>query len=94
LYNRATTPLYRDGDDKFALEEDDMVSFLNLMSLRANTCGWEKLSTKKLLSEYGEISRDKVRARTETIARAYHRTAQEDASFKSAQNRDNLKEDD
>jgi hypothetical protein len=85
LYKRATAPLYRDGDEKFALTDGEKVSFLDLVSLRAKTCGGEilvnpisapgmnRVVIKSLLSGYGEISREKERARAEMITHAIDR---------------------
>jgi hypothetical protein len=90
LYKRATASLYDDGEGKFSLKDDDLLSFLSLLSFRAKNCGWDVFSipitlpgitpviTKNLLNEYGEVTLEQVRAKAETIAAAKDRCTQED----------------
>jgi hypothetical protein len=75
---------------KFSLTEEDLLSFLKLVSLRAKTCGRDIFAipttahgitpavTKDLLTEYGEVTLDQVRLKAETIASQLDRTTQED----------------
>jgi hypothetical protein len=90
LYKRATMSLYEDGEPKFSLKDEDMLSFLDLVSMRAKNFGWDVFSitttapgstpsiTKNLLTEYGETSLEQVRAKDEAMAVINDRTTQED----------------
>lgn len=90
LYKQAIKSLYSDGEGKFSLKDEDMLAFLNLITWRAKTCGWDVFAIpisapattpvviKDLLAEYGEIPLDKVRTKAETIATLNDRTTQED----------------
>jgi hypothetical protein len=75
------------GEPKFSLKDEDMLSFLGLVSMRAKNIGWDVFSipptapgltpsiTKNLLTE---ISLEQVRAKAEAIAVINDRTTQED----------------
>jgi hypothetical protein len=92
-----------------------MLSFLDLVSMRAKNFGWDVFSipitapgltpsiTKNLLTEYGKISLEKVRAKAKTIAVINDRTTHEDDQLftclmssltKAARNSVNLRRDD
>jgi hypothetical protein len=82
--------LNEDGEPKFSLKDEDMLSFLDLACMRAKNFGWDVFSitttapgltpsfTKNLLPAYGEISLEQVRAKAEAIAVINDRTTQED----------------
>jgi hypothetical protein len=90
LYKRATKPLFGDREDKFSLQGDDMLSFLDLVAVRAKNSGWDVFNiqtsevgvtpivVKHLITEYGEIPMDKVTVKATLIAAAKDRTTQDD----------------
>jgi hypothetical protein len=106
---------YEDGEPIFSLEDEDMLSFLDLVSMRAKNFGWDVFSiptiapgwtrsiTKNLLTEYGEISMEQVRAKAEAIVVINDRNTQQDDKLftclmssltKAARNSVNLRRDD
>jgi hypothetical protein len=93
LNKRATMSLYEDGEPKLWLKDEDMLSFLDLVSMQAKNFEWDVFSipitapgltpfiTKNLLTEYGEVSLEQVRAKAEAIAVVNDRTTQDDQLF-------------
>jgi hypothetical protein len=81
---------YGDGDDKFSLEGDDMLSFLDLVAVRAKNCCWDVFTiqisevgvsptiNQHLITEYVEIPLEKFRIKAESIANARDRSTLDD----------------